>query len=52
MAESKANPKLNYRIEKEIQDGYKEACEKKAIDPGKQIRMWMMEFIEKSKKEG
>lgn len=49
MEKSNANPQLRYRIEKSIQDAYKEACEKQAIDPGKQIRKWMLEFIEKSK---
>ena len=46
----KPNPKLNYRIDKEITNKFKEACENQAISPGKLIRKWMIEFIEKSKK--
>jgi hypothetical protein len=50
MSESNTNPKLNYRVSKDMQDEFKKACSEQAIDPGKLIQKWMREFIEKSRK--
>lgn len=50
MKESKANPQLNYRIEKAIQDEFKRICDEQAADPGKLIKKFMLEYIEKNKK--
>ena len=48
MAEKKGfNPQLNYRVEKEIQDKYKQVCKENCLDPGALIRQFMLDIIEK-----
>lgn len=47
---AKTNPQLWYRIEKDIQDEYKRICDEQAADPGKLIKKFMLEYIEKNKK--
>jgi len=47
----KANPQLNYRVEKQIQDEYKKACKENCLDPGALIRQFMLDIIKKYKKE-
>ena len=44
------NPQLNYRVEKRIQDEYKAVCKENCLDPGKLIRQFMLDTIEKYKK--
>ena len=46
----KANPQLNYRVEKQVQDEYKKACKENYLDPGALIRQFMLDIIEKYKK--
>lgn len=46
----KANPQLNYRVEKRIQDEYKKVCKENCLDPGALIRQFMLDIIEKYKK--
>lgn len=46
----KANPQLNYRVEKEIQDKYKQVCKENCLDPGALIRQFMLDIISKYKK--
>ena len=46
----KANPQLNYRVEKRIQDEYKQVCKENCLDPGALIRQFMLDTIEKYKK--
>ena len=46
----KANPQLNYRVEKRIQDEYKQTCKENCLDPGALIRQFMLDIIEKYKK--
>jgi hypothetical protein len=51
MAEKpKANPQLNYRVEKQIQDEYKQTCKENCLDPGALIRQFMLDIISKYKK--
>ena len=51
MAEkSKANPQLNYRVEKQVQDAYKQVCKENCLDPGALIRQFMLDIISKYKK--
>lgn len=46
----KANPQLNYRVEKQVQDEYKQVCKENCLDPGALIRQFMLDIIEKYKK--
>ena len=46
----KANPQLNYRVEKQVQDEYKKACKENYLDPGALIRQFMLDIIKKYKK--
>ena len=46
----KANPQLNYRVEKRIQDEYKQTCKENCLDPGALIRQFMLDIISKYKK--
>jgi antitoxin component of RelBE/YafQ-DinJ toxin-antitoxin module len=46
------NPQLNYRVEKRIQDEYKAVCEENCLNPGKLIRQFMLDTIEKYKSNG
>ena len=51
MAEKpKANPQLNYRVEKQVQDEYKQVCKENYLDPGALIRQFMLDIISKYKK--
>jgi hypothetical protein len=50
MSESNTNPKLNYRVPKDVTDEFKKTCDEQAIDPGKLIQKWMKEFIERTGK--
>jgi hypothetical protein len=51
MAEKpKANPQLNYRVEKQVQDAYKQVCKENCLDPGALIRQFMLDTIKKYKK--
>ena len=51
MAEKpKANPQLNYRVEKRVQDAYKQVCKENCLDPGALIRQFMLDIIKKYKK--
>jgi hypothetical protein len=51
MAEKKGfNPQLNYRVEKRIQDEYKQTCKENCLDPGALIRQFMLDTILKYKK--
>ena len=44
------NPQLNYRVEKQVQDAYKQVCKENCLDPGALIRQFMLDIIEKYKK--
>jgi hypothetical protein len=46
----KANPQLNYRVEKQVQDAYKQVCKENCLDPGALIRQFMLDIISKYKK--
>ena len=46
----KANPQLNYRVEKQVQDEYKQTCKEIYLDPGALIRQFMLDIIKKYKK--
>ena len=46
----KANPQLNYRVEKQVQDEYKQTCKENYLDPGALIRQFMLDIIKKYKK--
>lgn len=46
----KKNPQLWYRVEQEIQDEYKKVCEENCLNPGKLIRQFMLDTIEKYKR--
>lgn len=51
MAEKKGfNPQLNYRVEKQVQDEYKQVCKENCLDPGALIRQFMLDIISKYKK--
>ena len=50
MMKPKANPQLNYRVEKRIQDAYKQVCKENCLDPGALIRQFMLDIIKKYKK--
>lgn len=51
MAEKKKlSPKLNYRIEQEIQEAYRHVCEENCLQAGRLIRQFMLDTIEKYKK--
>ena len=41
----KANPQLNYRVEKQVQDEYKQVCKENCLDPGALIRQFMLDII-------
>lgn len=43
----KANPQLNYRVEKQVQDKYKQVCKENCLDPGALIRQFMLDIIKK-----
>ena len=43
------NPQLNYRVEKRIQDAYKQVCKENCLDPGALIRQFMLDIISKYK---
>ena len=48
MAEKKGfNPQLNYRVEKQVQDAYKQVCKENCLDPGALIRQFMLDTIKK-----
>ena len=47
---SKTNPQLNYRVEKQVQDAYKQVCKENYLDPGALIRQFMLDIISKYKK--
>ncbi len=49
MEKNTVNPKLNYRIKKEIQDEYKQVCEEQCMNPGKLIERFMLDYIENNK---
>ena len=50
MAEKpKANPQLNYRVEKQVQNEYKQVCKENHLDPGALIRQFMLDIISKYK---
>jgi len=49
---SKTNPQLNYRVEKQVQDEYKQVCKENCLNPGKLIRQFMLDTIEKYKSNG
>ena len=44
------NPKLNYRVPKQIQEEFAKICKEQFVNPGQLIARWMVEFIEKNKK--
>jgi hypothetical protein len=46
----KANPQLNYRVEKQVQDEYKQVCKENCLEPGALIRQFMLDIISKYKK--
>lgn len=51
MAEKKeVSPKLNYRIEKEIQEAYRQVCEENCLQAGRLIRQFMLDTIKKYEK--
>jgi len=45
------NPQLNYRVEKQVQDAYKQVCKENCLDPGALIRQFMLDIVEKYKKK-